>query len=55
MASTVFAIIDLGTPVRVGVHYGQICYDEGRCFGSDININQPSANQFITGECNSRK
>ena len=38
MASTVFAIIDLGTPVRVGVHYGQICYDEGRCFGSDINI-----------------
>lgn len=38
MASTVFAIIDLGTPVRVGVHYGQICYDESRCFGSDINI-----------------
>ena len=38
MVHTAFAIIDLGTPVRVGIHYGQICYDEVRCFGADINI-----------------
>ena len=37
MASTVFAIIDLGNP-GAGGGYGPICYDEGRCFGSDINI-----------------
>ena len=38
MVHTAFAILKLGTSVRVGIRYGQVCYDEDRCFGADINI-----------------
>lgn len=50
MMHTVFAIIDLGTPVRVGIHYGQVCYDEDRCFGADINITSRLQTSSLPGK-----
>jgi hypothetical protein len=50
MISTVFNIIDLGTPVRAGIHYGQVCYDEDRCFGADINITSRLQTSSLPGK-----
>lgn len=50
MMRAAFAIIDLGTPVRVGIHYGQVCYDEYRCFGADINITSRLQTSSLPGK-----
>lgn len=50
MVRTAFVIINLGTPVRVGVHYGQVCYDEDRCFGADINITSRLQTSSLPGK-----
>lgn len=50
MVKTAFAIIDLGTPVRIGIHYGQVCYDDDRCFGADINITSRLQTSSLPGK-----